>query len=52
MSGWRFYFGRTAGGRRLRDDPGGETALAAMAARRLVWETGAPCGDAGVPGHV
>jgi hypothetical protein len=31
--GWALHFGRTAGGRRLRDDLGGE-ALAEMAARR------------------
>jgi hypothetical protein len=31
--GWTLHFGRTAGGRRLRDDLGGE-ALAEMAARR------------------
>jgi hypothetical protein len=33
--GWVLHFGRTAGGRRLRDDLGGE-ALAEMAARRAV----------------
>lgn len=30
--GWKLHFGRTAGGRRLRDELGGE-ALAVMAAR-------------------
>lgn len=50
MFDWRFYFDRTAGGRRLRDDLGGETALAAMAARRLVWETRHLAADVGVLG--
>jgi hypothetical protein len=34
MSGWVLRFQRTAGGRRLRDELGGEKALAAMAERR------------------
>lgn len=38
MYDWTFYFDRTIGGRRLRADLGGETALAAMAARRAAWE--------------
>jgi hypothetical protein len=37
MYDWAFYFGRTAGGRRLRDEIG-EEALAAMVARRASWE--------------
>lgn len=37
MYDWVFYFGRTAGGRRLRDEIG-EEALAAMAMRRAAWE--------------
>jgi hypothetical protein len=38
MYDWTFYFDRTIGGRRLRNDLGGEAALAAMAARRAAWE--------------
>jgi hypothetical protein len=34
MFDWVFRFDRTAGGRRLRDELGGEKALAAMAERR------------------
>jgi hypothetical protein len=35
MFDWVFRFDRTAGGRRLRDELGGEKALAAMAERRV-----------------
>lgn len=37
MYDWTFYFDRTAGGRRLRDEIG-EEALAAMVMRRAAWE--------------
>jgi hypothetical protein len=47
MFDWRFYLDRTAGGRRLRDDLGGEAALDAMAARRLAWDAG--CRRAATP---
>jgi hypothetical protein len=38
MYDWVIYFDRTIGGRRLRNDLGGEAALAMMAARRAAWE--------------
>ena len=38
MYDWVFYFGRTAGGRRLRGELG-EEVLAAMAVRRAAWES-------------
>jgi hypothetical protein len=55
MSAWVFRFQRTAGGRRLRGELGGEKALAAMAERRTQAEgtTARMEGAvAGVPVHV
>lgn len=40
MLDWLFYFDRTAGGRRLRDDLGGDAAVEALNAPRLAWESG------------
>jgi hypothetical protein len=39
MYDWVFYFDRTAGGRRLLAQLGGDEALAAMARRRADWES-------------
>lgn len=47
MLDWLFYFDRTAGGRRLRNDLGGEAAVEALNAPRLAWESGQPPRDAG-----
>lgn len=52
MYDWTFYFDRTAGGRRLRDEVGGETALAEMARRRAEWERSASGEGDGLGGAV
>lgn len=52
MYDWVFHFGRTAGGRQLREALGGDPGLEAMAARRADWDArcrlltaGTPAGD-------